>query len=168
MRKLIILGLIAASILPATAAPAQSRGEIRRDRQEVREERGELRDARRFGDRQDIRRERRDVRDARRELVEDRQDRRDWRGDDWRGYRQANRHIYSRGHWRAPFAYRTFRPGLTIGVNYYSPNYFISDPYRYRLPYARPGLRWVRHYDDVLLVDVRRGIVVDVIRNFYW
>ena len=164
MRKLIILGLMAATVLPAAApASAQSRGEIRRDRQELREERRELRQARRHGDARDVRHERRDVREARRELREDRADRRDWRA-----YRNDNRRLYSRGHWRAPFAYRSFRPGVRIGVGYYAPNYYISDPRRYRLPAARGGLRWVRHYDDALLVDVRRGIVVDVIRNFYW
>jgi len=92
-------------------------------------------------------------------------------GKDRRAYlahRNANRRLYSRGYWRAPFAYRTFRPGLHIGTSYYSPRYYVANPYQYRLPYARPGLRWIRHYDDVLLVDVRRGIVVDVIRNFYW
>jgi len=26
----------------------------------------------------------------------------------------------------------------------------------------------VRHYDDVLLIDTRRGIVLRVIHNFYW
>ena len=164
MRKLIILGLMAATILPAAApAAAQSRAEIRRDRQELREERRELRDARRYGTQRDVREQRRDVREARRELREDRQDRRDWRA-----YRQDNRRLYSRGGWRAPFAYRTFRPGLRIGTSYYSPRYHIADPYRYRLPIARPGLRWIRHYDDVLLVDVRRGYVVRVIRNFFW
>jgi Ni/Co efflux regulator RcnB len=169
MRKLIIGGLIAASVLPAAApAGAQSRAEIRRDRQELREERRELRDARRYGDARDIRRERRDVIEARRELREDIADRRAWRRDDWRSYRNHNRALYSRGHWRAPFGYRTFRPGVSIGVSYYSPNYYIADPYRYRLPGAGYGLRWVRHYDDALLVDVRRGRVVDVIRNFYW
>ena len=164
MRKLIILGLMAATVLPAAApASAQSRGEIRRDRQELREERRELRQARRHGDARGVRHERRDVREARRELREDRADRRDWRA-----YRNDNRRLYSRGYWRAPFAYRSFRPGVRIGVGYYAPNYYISDPWRYRLPAARGGLRWVRHYDDALLVDVRRGIVVDVIRNFYW
>jgi Ni/Co efflux regulator RcnB len=164
MRKLIIGGLIAASILPAAApASAQSRAEIRRDRQELREERRELREARRYGDARDIRRERRDVIEARRELREDRADRRDWRA-----YRNHNRALYSRGYWRAPFAYRTFRPGLSIGASYYSPRYYIADPYRYRLPVAGYGLRWIRHYDDALLVDVRRGRVVDVIRDFYW
>ena len=28
--------------------------------------------------------------------------------------------------------------------------------------------RWVRNYDDLMLVDIRRGIVIDVIRGFYW
>ena len=167
MRKLIILGLMAATVVPATAVSAQSRGEIRRDRQELREERGELRDARRYGNRRDVREERRDVRDARRELREDRQDRREWRRDDWRGYRDHNRGIYSRGSWRAPFRYNSFRPGVRISSSFYGPRYIISDPWRYRLPPAR-GYQWVRHYDDVLLVDRRRGIVVDVIRNFYW
>ena len=168
MRKLIIAGLMAATVLPVAApANAQSRAEIRRDRQELREERRELREARRFGDPREIRRERRDVREARRELREDLRDRR-WGRNDWRGYRHSNRHIYRRGYWHAPFAYRVFRPGLTIGLGYYGSRYYINDPWRYRLPHAGYGLRWVRHYDDVLLVDVRRGIVVDVIRNFYW
>jgi Ni/Co efflux regulator RcnB len=163
MRKLIMLALMAATIVPAAApAAAQSRAEIRRDRQELREERRELRDARRYGDRRDIREERRDVREARRELREDRRDRRDWRR-----YRQDNRRHYSRGYWRAPFAYQTFRPGLHIGTSFYRPNYYV-DHYQYRLPYPGYGRRWVRHYDDVLLIDLRRGIVLDVIRNFYW
>ena len=28
--------------------------------------------------------------------------------------------------------------------------------------------RWVRHYNDVLLVDYHRGYVVDVIRGFFY
>ena len=164
MRKLIILGLMAASVLPAAApASAQSRAEIRRDRQELRQERRDVRQARRYGDVRDVRRERRDVIGARRELREDRADRRNWRA-----YRNGNRALYRRGNWRSPYAYRSFRPGFSIGIGYYSPRYYIADPWRYRLPAAHGALRWVRHYDDALLVDVRRGIVVDVIRNFYW
>ena len=41
MRKFILFGLMAAVAVPA-AAPAQSRGEIRRDREDVREEREEI------------------------------------------------------------------------------------------------------------------------------
>ena len=169
MRKLIIFGLMAATVLPVAApAQAQSRGEIRRDRQDLREERRELRDARRFGDRRDVREERRDVRQVRRELREDRADRRQWRRDDWRSYRNHNRALYSRGRWSSPYRYTSFRPGVRIGAGYYGSRYVISDPWRYRLPPAHGAQRWVRHYDDLLLVDVRRGRVIDVIRNFYW
>lgn len=163
MRKFVILAAMAATVLPV-AAQAQNR-EIRRDRQELREERRDLRQARRHGDRRDVRNERRDVREARREL---RQDRRDWRRDDWRGWRNNNRALYRRGHWRSPYRYRAFRPGISIARHYYSPRYYINDPWRYHLPRPGRNLRWVRHYDDILLINIRTGRVVDVIRNFYW
>ena len=160
MRNLIISALIGATALTATPAMAQSWGELRRDRQELREERRELRDARRYGDRRDVREERRDVRDARRELREDRRD--------WREHRRYNRNIYRRGDWHSPYRYRTFSRGYRIAPGYYAQRYWIADPYRYRLPRAHYGTRWVRHWDDVLLIDIRSGIVLDVIRNFYW
>lgn len=156
MRNLIILGLMAAIAVP-TAAPAQSRSEIRRDIRDLNEERRELRDAQRWGDRSDVRRERRDVREAKRELRED-----------WRDYRARNRALFKRGNWHSRYPYRVFRPGIRISAGYYSPRYMIADPWRYRLPRIRSYQRWVRHYDDLLLIDIRRGVVVDVIRNFYW
>lgn len=171
MRKLIISGLIAAVALPSMAMPAaaQSRGELRRDRQEIREERRDLERAYRRGDRGDIREARQDLREARREYREDLNDRnRRFGRDDWRGWRDRNRSLYARGNWRAPFRYQTFRPGVRIGAPYYSSRYYIADPWRYRLPPVRGYQRWVRHYNDVVLVDTRRGYVVDVIRNFYW
>ena len=163
MRKLITAVLLAATAFPA-AASAQSAGEVRRSQRELRQEQRDLREARRFGDRGDIRRERRDVREARQEL---REDRRDYRRDDWRGYRQQNRSVYARGNWNAPFRYNTFRPGVRIGAPYYQQRYVIADPYRYRLPRPVGYQRWVRHYNDVLLIDTRRGYVVDVLRGFY-
>ena len=167
MRKLIIIALMTATAVPS-AAMAQSRGELRRDRQDIREEQRELNQAVRRGDRRDIREERRDVREARREYRDDRQDRnRNWGRDDWRGYRDQNRGIYARGNWRAPWRYQTFRPGARIGAGYYGQRYWIADPWRYRLPQAGRNQRWVRNYDDVLLIDTRRGIVIDVIRSFY-
>ncbi|MEG3124474.1 RcnB family protein [Sphingomonas sp. GB1N7] len=175
MRKLIITALIAATAFPAIAS-AQSDGEIRRDRRDVRQEQRELNNAYRRGDRRDVRDERRDVRDARQELREDvrdrrddrRDDRRNWGRNDWRGYRDGNRGLYARGNWNAPFRYTAFRSGIRIAPSYYGSRYFIADPWRYRLPNPGWNQRWVRHYNDVLLVDTRRGVVVDVIRNFYW
>lgn len=167
MRKFIVAALMTATILPS-AAMAQN-GELRRDRQDVRQEQRELNRAYRSGDPRRIQEERRDVREARQELREDRRDvRRDnWGRDDWRSYRNTNRNIYARGNWNANFRYQTFNRGGRIANSYYAPRYYINDYARYRLP--RPGFnqRWVRHYNDVLLVDVRGGRVVDVIRNFY-
>ena len=171
MRKLMMTALIAAVAMPAfapVAASAQSQGEVRRDVRDVRQQQRELRDAQRRGDRRDVRDERRDVRGARQELREDVQDRnRRWGRDDWRGYRDHNRGLYARGNWRAPFRYNAFRTGVRIAPGYYGSRYLIADPWRYRLPPAGYSQRWVRHYDDVILVDTRRGVVIDVIRGFY-
>ncbi|HEX7856659.1 MAG TPA: RcnB family protein [Sphingobium sp.] len=108
-------------------------------------------------DRQNIRHEQRDLRDARREYRED-----------WRDYRAKNRTIYARGNWRAPFAYQRFRTGAVMHPNYYANRYYIVNPGRYRLPAASGPNRWVRHYDDAVLVNVRSGRVVQVINGFYW
>lgn len=168
MRKLIITALLAATVMPV-AAQAQSQREVRQSRQELRDEQRDLNRAYRRGDRGDIREERRDVRDARQELREDVRDRnRAWGRNDWRDYRNTNRGLYSRGNWQAPFRYQAFRPGLRMAPNFYSQRYYIADPWRYRLPQPGRFQRWVRHYDDVVLVDTRRGRVVDVIRNFYF
>ncbi|MGH6612915.1 RcnB family protein [Sphingomonas sp.] len=168
MRKLIIAALIGATAFPV-AASAQSQGEVRRDRQDLRQEQRELNRAYRHGDRRDIREQRRDVREARQELREDVRDRnRAWGRNDWRGYRDHNRAIYARGNWNAPFRYTAFRPGIRIAPSYFGSRYYIADPWRYRLPNVGRNQRWVRHYNDVILVDTRRGVVVDVIRNFYW
>lgn len=171
MRKLITGLLIAATALPmaATPAAAQSNRELRQDRRDIREEQRELRDAQRWGTRRDVREERRDVREARREYRDDLRDRnRRWGNDDWRRYRDGNRALYARGNWRAPFRYQRFRPGVRIRPAYYGQRYVIADPWRYRLPAAAGYQRWVRHYDDLLLVDVRRGSVLRVIPGFYW
>jgi len=168
MRKLIITALMAASLLPATAM-AQSQAEVRHDERRLHNEKQDLRDARRGGDPRQIRDERQDVREARHELRHDVNDRnRAWARDDWRGWRNENRALYARGNWNAPFRYTRFRVGIRIAPAYYGPRYYIADPWRYHLPAARPGTRWVRHYNDVLLVDYRRGVVVDVIRGFYF
>ncbi len=168
MRKLIIMGLMAATMLPA-AASAQSQREVRESRQDLREEQRDLNRAYRYGDARDIRREQRDVREARQELREDRFDRdRAWGRNDWRGYRNNHRGLYGRGNWNAPFRYNNFRAGVRIAPGFYGSRYFIADPWRYRLPPARGYNRWVRHYNDVLLVDTRRGIVLDVNRGFFF
>ncbi|MFT3965582.1 MAG: RcnB family protein [Sphingobium sp.] len=155
MKKIILTALIAATALPGMAM-AQTR-ELRDGRQEIRQEQRDLRQAQRYGDRRDVQLAQRDLRDAKREYRED-----------WRDYRAKNRAIYARGNWRAPFAYQRFQPGAAIRPNYYASRYYIANPGRYRLPPATGTNRWVRHYDDALLVNVRTGRVVQVINGFYW
>ncbi len=167
MRTLITTALLAAAALPALAQ-AQSYCDPRYDHREVQQDRRDLRD-----DQRDFRQDRRDLREDRRDFRDDRRDVRDDRNfqyghDDWRRYRDQRRDLYARGNWNAPFRYQQFRPGARITPVFYDNRFVIADPWRYHLPPARAYTRWVRHYNDVLLVDFRRGYVVDVIRGFFY
>ena len=157
MRKLLLLALMGAALTPV-AASAQN-AELRHDRQQVREERRELRDAVRDGDRRDVREEARDVRQARQEYRED-----------WRDYRRDHRDVFRGPRYVAPRGYR-YRPvvvGYRFDPVYYSDRYVIADPYRYRLPRVVGPQRWVRYGNDVVLVNIRTGRVVEVHRAFFW
>lgn len=159
MKKSLLTAIIAATTLSAIVpgiASAQTR-ELHQDRQEVREQQRDLRDAQRYGNHRDVRDARGDLRNAKQEYRED-----------WRDYRSKNRNVYARGNWRAPFAYQRFRSGAQLRPSYYNSRYYIANPGRYRLPAATGANRWVRHYDDALLVNVRNGRVVQVINGFYW
>ncbi len=98
----------------------------------------------------------------------------DWRRDNrynWYNYRNANRSIYRLGAYYAP--YRNYRYSrLSIGFYldsvFFGSRYWINDPWQYRLPPAYGPYRWVRYYDDALLVDIYSGEVVDVIYDFFW
>ncbi len=161
MRKIIVTALLAATAVSGIAAPvaasAQSWGEVRDSRRDVREERRELREAYRDGDRREIREERRDVARAEREYSKDLRD-----------YRRAHPRVYARGHWNAPFRYHRWERGAGIAPGYYRARYAINDPWRYRLPRPARNQVWVRHYDDVLLVNTRTGRIVDVYYNFFF
>lgn len=158
MRKLIILGLLAATAAPSIAS-AQSAGELRHDRREIREQQRDLRDAYRHGDRGDVREQRQDVRDARREYRED-----------WRDYRRSHRDVYRRGAYVGPrgYAYRPVTVGYRFAPVYYGSRYWIADPWTYRLPRAAGNRRWVRYGNDVVLVNIRNGRVIQVYNGFFW
>lgn len=158
MKFLITVAAVAATLSPMVAQ-AQTH-ELQRDRQEVREEKRELNQAKRYGDRSDIREERRDVREAKQELREDRRD--------WRSYKQQNRNAFRGSRFNAPFRYRTFNDGVSIGSSYYAPRYRVSNYQNYRLPQPGRYQTYVRHYNDVLLVNTRTGRVVRAYRGFYW
>ncbi len=98
-----------------------------------------------------------------------------WRNDrryDWRSYRNTYGDVFRSGSYYAPrgwsYGYRPFSVGIYLDSLLYSNSYWLDDPYAYRLPPAYGTLRWVRYYDDAMLVDIRDGYVVDVIRDFFW
>lgn len=99
---------------------------------------------------------------------------RNWRSSnryDWQRYRTANRNAYHIGRYYAPYrnySYRRLGIGFSLNSLFYSDRYWISDPWQYRLPEAYGPYRWVRYYDDALLVDIYSGEVVDVIYDFFW
>lgn len=97
----------------------------------------------------------------------------DWRRDhryDWRNYRNHHRSIFRLGLYFDPFGwgYHRYNIGWRLWPSYYSSNYWLNDPYMYRLPYAPFPYKWVRYYDDALLVNVYTGQVVDVMYDFFW
>jgi Ni/Co efflux regulator RcnB len=146
-----LLGLMAVTALPATAMPsaasAQSRGEIRRDRQELREDRRELREDQRGGE------SAREIRHDRREVMRDR--------------REVRR---DRVAYVAPYrgwTYRTVTPGYRLQSGFYGSRYTISNYGTYRLRAPGMNQRWIRYGDDLVLVNIRNGRVLQVIRNRY-
>lgn len=99
---------------------------------------------------------------------------RNWRGNnqyDWQRYRSTNRNAYRIGRYYSPYrnySYRRLSIGVGLDSLFYSNRYWISDPWQYRLPEAYGPYRWVRYYNDALLVDIYSGEVVDVIYDFFW
>jgi len=99
---------------------------------------------------------------------------RSWRNDrryDWNRWRYSNRNIFHIGPYYSPYrsyGYNRFDIGFFLEPLFFSRNYWIGDPWQYRLPPAPPGTQWVRYYNDVLLVDVYTGEVIDAIYDFFW
>ncbi|MFL6830649.1 MAG: RcnB family protein [Sphingomicrobium sp.] len=96
-----------------------------------------------------------------------------WRRDhryDWTSWRSHNRSRFHLGFYYDPFGwgYRPYSVGWRLWPSYYSSRYWLNNPWYFRLPYAPPGYRWVRYYDDAILVDTWNGEVIDVIYNFFW
>lgn len=100
--------------------------------------------------------------------------RHDWRRDsryNWSGYRNQHRNVFRVGRYYSPYGnyrYNRLNIGFFLNRGFYGNRYWINDPWQYRLPQVYGPYRWVRYYDDVLLVDIYSGEIVDVIHNFFW
>jgi len=100
---------------------------------------------------------------------------RNWRGDsryNWRDRRAHDRNRYRLPRYYAPrgysYGYNRFSIGFTLGSLLFSQQYWLNDPFYYGLPPAYGEYRWVRYYNDALLVDIRTGMVVDVEYDIFW
>jgi len=99
---------------------------------------------------------------------------RGWRRDrryDWLGWRSLNRGAYHLPRYYAPYGgygYQRFSSGVILEPMFFDQNYWLGDPYAYRLPPAYGSYRWVRYYNDAILVDLRSGLVVDVVYDIFW
>ena len=100
---------------------------------------------------------------------------RGWRQDnryDWNRYRTGNRGAFHLPRYYAPhgwdYGYRRFSIGFRLSPILFAQSYWIDDPYDYRLPEAYGPYRWVRYYNDALLVDLDTGEVVDTIYDIFW
>ncbi|MFD1844416.1 RcnB family protein [Sphingomonas qilianensis] len=100
---------------------------------------------------------------------------RNWRQDnryDWTSRRQYNRNAYHLPRYYAPsgwrYGYRRFDIGFTLSALLFNRNYWIDNANYYGLPEAYGEYRWVRYYNDALLVDVYSGQVVDTVYDIFW
>jgi Ni/Co efflux regulator RcnB len=152
---------ILASAIAATLAPAAMAQppEVRHDNGEIRQDYHDLREAQRYGDGRDVYR-------ARREIADDRAD----RSQDWRDYRRSHPDVYRGPAYAGPrpgWRYRPVAAGYRFDPTFYDRRYWV-DPVRYRLPAYGPDRRWVRYGNDVVLVNMRDGRVLNVYNGFFY
>lgn len=100
---------------------------------------------------------------------------RGWRTDnryDWGSYRQSNRNAFHLPRYYAPYGwnsgYRRFSIGVSLSSVLWGQDYWIDEPDYYRLPPAYGPYRWVRYYNDALLVDVENGEVIDTVYDIFY
>ncbi len=97
-----------------------------------------------------------------------------WRRDsryNWSSHRNQHRNTYRVGRYYSPYrnySYSRLSIGFFVDRGFYGNNYWVNDPWQYRLPEVYGPYKWVRYYDDVILVDIYTGEVVDVIHKFFW
>lgn len=90
---------------------------------------------------------------------------------DWYGWRNRYPSYFQVGLYYSPYrnySYRRLRIGYLMDALFFDEDYWIADPSYYRLPEAYGPYRWVRYYDDAILVDIYSGEVADVIYSFFW
>jgi Ni/Co efflux regulator RcnB len=162
MRKLILLAAMAAVAVP-TAASAQRQHDVRNDRAVVRNDKRTVQ-----ANRQAVRSDRHVLRADQRVAASDRR----VANANQRVMRQDRRVAASRNRYVAPIRnwnYRRVSVGYRLQPAFYGSRYYINDygAYNLQAPHGR-WLRWVRYGDDLLLVNIRTGRVLNVVHYRGW
>ncbi|HMJ06177.1 MAG TPA: RcnB family protein [Chthoniobacterales bacterium] len=76
----------------------------------------------------------------------------------WRAYAAPVRN------WR----YRPVTVGFQLQPTFYGSRYYVNDYNAFQLRAPARNQRWVRYGDDLLLVNIRTGRVIQVVQNRYW
>jgi hypothetical protein len=97
----------------------------------------------------------------------------DWRHDrryDWRNWKRRHHSHFHFGFYYDPFGWDYMRYGIgwRLWPSYYRNSFWLNDPWQYRLPPAYGPYRWIRYYNDALLVNIYTGEVVDVEYDVFW
>ena len=158
MRTAVITALASAALI-SSAASAQSAHEVRKDQREV------AKDQAKTG--QDLARGK--FKAANKEVRETREDQKELRND-WQDYRKAHRDAFHRPAYKAPrgHSYRRVGVGAMLNRAFWGSSYRIANYQTYRLPGPGANRAYVRYGNDVLLVDLRTGRVIEVFNNFFW
>ncbi len=149
-KNILTAGIMAALLVPAVASAQPQPNFYNRDHAATASK--DHRDQRDQRNDRDYRNERDHRNDSR---YDNRSNQRDWRQDQ----RYNN--------FRAPFAYQRFQNGSTLRRDYYTNNYRQNWDSRWGLPRANKNQVYVRHYNDLLLVNERNGKVVRVYRDMF-
>jgi Ni/Co efflux regulator RcnB len=83
-------------------------------------------------------------------------------------HERRERHHWDRDRDRHHHHNRRIYVGYRLGPAYYGPRYIVTDYGRYHLRAPGRHLRWVRYGDQLLLVDIRYGRVVEVVPAPVW
>lgn len=157
MRALIVAALAATSLIPAVAF-AQSAREAAGAQKEVQDGLKEVDEALAKGD----------VQEAKEDMQEVREDAKEAR-EDWNDYKKKNPDVFRTTAYVGPdgYVYTRREVGYVFPPEYRADRYYLNDFGTYRLRAPATGHRYIRYGNDVALVEIATGRVVNLYEGFF-
>lgn len=88
----------------------------------------------------------------------------------WAAWRAAHPALFQPGSYRPPhggYAYAAIKPGTILPAEFLAEQYWVQDPSIYHLPPATGSYQWIRYYNDILLVNIDSGRVMEVVTGLF-